>query len=351
MVQLRQVVSRALLAAAFTSSWWQPAGGASLRDISKLFYYFNDAADTSVGGFPTDTDLQTLMNDVLTLANAGVSAASDALAGEGPAERLMDSLFMSPSTSNLKTIQARYQGVVKYLTSKSVTLNNNNFNAKRPFLFYGDGWRIRQDMQTELRTADNNVIPKADGSGNMLIGDDTAMVDYQKSALKLAQQAAVAAGQTAADAPEQYPYWSVDAAVYTFDKKYGDSPTDGVFAADAGIAFTIVDSEKGIVNLGPKAMEGGRLHSVTVTAASNDLFEDHTPPSDAITAISDVVPQATALFHELFHLVWGDDLMYPSIGEEYHFQRMTGYESRRSGQKQFTKKYAMQNPQNYVYAA
>lgn len=354
MVRLRQVFSPAFLIAALAaSSWWQPAVAADgdLAKLSKLFKYSTDPGAADVGGLPSDTDLQTLLTDALTLANAGVAAATDALAGKAEAERLMNSLFMSPSESDLQTIQKRFNGVVTYLTSGGKI--NNGAQKTKPFLLYGDGWRIRQDMKSELRNADGETIPKADGSGNVLIEDDSLMVQKQQQAKTIAEKDAVAQGKSVSEAEDQYPYWSDSIQSYTFDKKWGDSPTVGVFdSGSSAIAFTLMDTDKALINLGPKALQGGRLHAVDVTAVANSLFEDHTPPTGStITSIAEVAPQATAIFHELFHLVWGDSLMYPSVGEEYQFQRMTGYESRGSGKKAFTKRYAMRNPQSYAYAA
>jgi hypothetical protein len=122
------------------------------------------------------------------------------------------------------------------------------------------------------------------------------------------------------------------------------------------LGYTVYEIKQGlgVITLCPKAFEGGRLRSATVNTIPDTEFKNNKPlPAQDTTEIKAVAPQATTFYHELFHLLWTDQ-MYPDNGEEYLFSRMTAKRTRKDKNNNdvyYTKADAMKNPQNYVYTA
>ncbi|PWY77300.1 hypothetical protein BO94DRAFT_426427, partial [Aspergillus sclerotioniger CBS 115572] len=303
----------------------------SRASLKKLFRY--SVVSEAPGGcseYGLDA-LNAMADDAYTLAKEGLQAVKDSqdtsAATYAEADRLMAAMFLNPSSK-------RINGVKGYLENGGNTDNGQLTN--RPFLLCGDLWRVRQDMSSQMRDSTGTLMEE-DGKA-IKISDIPAMVERQASVAK----------KEGVDPSLIYPYWSDATVSYTWDLKYGDGdPTIGPCQGTTdAIAFTITEPPVGIVVLCPKTFSGGRLHSVAAEPVVDTSFYSSKPPDDVtVQRIKAIIGPGSVLYHELFHLYWGQSRTTPSGNEEYSFRRMTGKSSSRS----FTTADALKNPQTYAY--
>ncbi|KAJ5201485.1 uncharacterized protein N7498_006148 [Penicillium cinerascens] len=249
------------------------------------------------------------------------------------ATRLVNAMFLSPSEDEFQTVKNRIDGVKNWMESRGNI--NNGLNKKKPYLFCGDSWAIRQDMDSQMKDKNGEkMVHESDGKP-FRIKDSK---DLRKAHKKVAKELGTKEKKI-------YPYWSPAINAYFFDRSYSDDPKKGGCDLEDVLGFTFHhDSISGIV-LCDKSFTGVRLHQKEVFPLSKDTFENYGGKINDYpsTRIEDVLPAARTLYHELFHLYWGADL-YPNGGEEYKFRKLTN-------DKKFTTQQAMSNPENYVLQA
>lgn len=83
------------------------------------------------------------------------------------------------------------------------------------------------------------------------------------------------------------------------------------------------------------------LHSGTITPLKRSDVESGKIPVNASKLGQDVTPTAATLFHELFHVVLGNDATYPDQGEIYDLDKLLEID--------FFE--AMKNPESFTLAA
>ncbi|KAJ5751577.1 hypothetical protein N7520_008494 [Penicillium odoratum] len=313
---------------------------ADRQTLSNLFRYTVETDD--FGGCATigEDTLNSIADDAYTLATQGSKAMSDyqdtVANTHEAAKRLVDVMFLKPSDSEFETVKGRADGVKTWLESGGNV--NNGQNKKKPYLFCGDSWVIRQDMSSQMKDKDGTDM--VDGDGAIIrIKDSSKMVKARK---KIAKDWNVKESKI-------YPYWSAGIGAYIFNVKYSDDPTkNGCDEADA-LGYTMNQGSISLIVLCPKSFTEVKLHETSVSAFASSYNEKFGQAPDDNTRIRDVMPAGRTLYHELFHLYWGEDL-HPSGKEEYVFRRMTGNAARRDG-TYFVKSQAMSNPENYAMQA
>ncbi|KAF7182893.1 hypothetical protein CNMCM7691_002637 [Aspergillus felis] len=317
---------------------------AARRSLGDMFHYSVEpnAPGGNCAKFGQAT-LDALFDDAYELSGTAIQATldhKDATAKTtNEATRLINTLFFQPSEEDLAIIQGKWP---HHIHDEDIGTNcpaQAECKGRRPLLFCGDNWRVRETMSTQMK--DNNGHPMVKENGEpYLIKDNREMRNRRKEV----------AQQLNKNPKFIYPHWSEALMAYVFDIKYGDDPTQGPCAASASvIAYTINEGSVGAITLCDAAFNGRRLRSVEASALPSDLFENNQPPSGA-QMISEVLPAGRVAYHELFHLYWGNSVMNKDDDEEYNFPRMAGNKLRRNG-KMYTKSLAMKNPETYAQAA
>ncbi|EAW19288.1 uncharacterized protein NFIA_092490 [Aspergillus fischeri NRRL 181] len=298
---------------------------ATRRELGAMFRYSVDPM--APGGSCSDYGQETLdamFDDAYQLAGTAIQAT-------------LDHEDATAATTNEAT--HRMHGVMNWMESGGRT--NNGLNKRRPYLFCGDTWRVRETMSSQMKDAEGNPMVKENGEP-YLIQDSKAMKTRRKEV----------AEQLKKSTKHIYPYWSQATLTYTFAVKYDEDPTLGPCKTEAGaIGYTITEKSFGAIILCHTAFNGRRLRSVAASAFASSFFETGQPPSDKgkVQEISEVVPAGRVAYHELLHLYWGS-VMNEGGNEEYSFQRMAGNKLRKNG-KMYTKSLAMENPETYALAA
>ncbi|PHH58631.1 hypothetical protein CDD82_2822 [Ophiocordyceps australis] len=138
--------------------------------------------------------------------------------------------------------------------------------------------------------------------------------------------------------------------MYVFEEKFSDDPTKGPCSSDALMGLTTdSDASAAAILLCPLSMTGVRFGTVEAKPISESLFVNDEPPISNAQTIKDVSPEAETLYHELFHLVRGNQAM-PKHGEEYNPLRMMGLVARKNS-RPWEIEDAVANPQSYTYTA
>ncbi|RYP69855.1 hypothetical protein DL771_005866 [Monosporascus sp. 5C6A] len=240
--------------------------------------------------------------DSLTLALSGVQLMDDYANGGNPeAERLVHALFKgSRRTDRTKVRQS--------------------FEAVRDFL---RGSRTIPDV----RDPKGNPIPNPNTGGPVLIRDVPDLAQQQRDATR-------ALGQQA------FPYWSLKHNQYLFDQEYDVNPALGYCSdpGNQGVTQDIIQPSSiticpivFTVRRGIRSVQPNPIRKQDVDAGRVDPAQK----------IGDVLPTATTLFHELFHLVLGTSDTKPPGGELYDF----------SGAIRLNVGTSAQNPESFAFAA
>ncbi|GFF54118.1 hypothetical protein IFM58399_09744 [Aspergillus lentulus] len=313
---------------------------AARRELGDMFRYSVDP--NAHGGHCSaygEAKLNALFDDAYVLAGTAIQATldlEDATAKTtDEATRLINTLFFRPSEEDLAIIQSKMHGVRNWMEVGGRT--NNGQNRRRPFLFCGDKWRVRETMSTQMKDASGNPMFKENGEP-YLIKDSREIRNRRKEAAQEWNKDPNTGVR---------PLWLTSSI-----KKYAEDPTLGPCTnVDGVVAFTFNEGSFGAITLciDHKYFKAGRLRSVEASALPSKLFENNQPPSnkDEVQSISKVVPAGRIAYHELFHLYWGSEM---DGVEEYDSQRMAGNKLRKNG-KRFTKSKAMKNPETYALAA
>ncbi|OGM47330.1 hypothetical protein ABOM_003830 [Aspergillus bombycis] len=348
MAVLHSFLSPVLLLAAWANTWpFALAQARGPRDIKNMFQVsFNpDVAGNCAG---RENDFSQIIEDAYILSKAGIRAVSDSMDKDSKtrseADRLVRAIFQDPSDEERGKITRRFKFVRNFFQEESTILHGASKN--KPYLFCSDSWRIREDMSSQMKDAEGNLMKDEKGSP-YLIKDDKRMKSRQKAAMR---------ELGASKAKYVFPYWCDGLKAYMFDKAFGNDPTQGPCSSGEKIlGYTVWESKVGIgaVVLCNEAFVGGRLRSVKVDPFDDSVFAKGNKPPLKKTAIKTVSPMATTFYHELFHLLFAT-AMDPENGEEYQFKRMTGKEARvgtKGTQETFSKEQAIQNPHSYVYTS
>lgn len=152
---------------------------------------------------------------------------------------------------------------------------------------------------------------------------------------------------------KRHQYWSSVLGQYVFDRAYGTDPTLGKCSSgDEGFSNYQADSGLPFMVLCDKSFQSnGRLPlSVAPVPIWSNQFTDNTPDT-AAQEIYEILPECITFAHELFHLVLGNDLSVPSMGEEYSFPQIMGIQPRADGQAPMTTEGNLANPETYALVA
>ncbi|KAB8229453.1 uncharacterized protein BDW43DRAFT_314845 [Aspergillus alliaceus] len=341
MAGLHVFLSLVLVLSAWANTWhFAFAQANSPRDITDMFHISFDPSIPGNCAAHGKDKLDQIDEDAFVLSEAGLQAVIDITRKNSKtrqeAGRLVTVLFQNP----FEAVNNFFKEAVPILHDRS---------HKKPYLFCGDSWRIREVMSSQMRDAKGELMKDEEGSP-YLIKDDKQMKKRQKAAKE---------DWGFQKLRSIYPYWCPGLKSYIFDKKYAKDPTEGPCSTGSSVSgYTVFELKTGIgaITLCDKAFNGDRLRTVNIKPfADSDLDNDEKPPKQS-TTIEEVSPRATTLYHELFHLLW-TKLMDPENGEEYDFKRMTSVVRRSVGKGEdkkretFSKGQAMKNPHNYVYTA
>ncbi|KAI0384727.1 hypothetical protein F5Y04DRAFT_293050 [Hypomontagnella monticulosa] len=302
------------------------------KSITDLFQI---SVDSTVGEncarYGTDR-LQQSLNDALTLCNEAIDGMNDYInSNRGSAtlleaRRLINAYFRNPPVADRPTLLSNYQKVANWITSGGPV--NNGQNPNKPWLFCSDSWLLRKSMSDQA--FDKNGQPVTNGNGSpSLISDNPNYVAAQQKETN------------AQDGDQAYPYWSSVLNTYVFDVAHGPSATDGYCTAPGNKGATNHEGMFSVVTICPQSFTGVGIRSVTATPIAKSQIKRGTPPAGA-QPLGAVLPEATTLFHELFHLVLGFQTTLPDDGiEEYGTSEML----------QIIRVDAAQNPETYIAVA
>jgi hypothetical protein len=105
----------------------------------------------------------------------------------------------------------------------------------------------------------------------------------------------------------------------------------------------------------PVSFSGRNLGPTALNCVKQSLIDsDVNIPDDAFTVLQEIIPEATVLFHELFHLVWTGEDTKPDVGEVYRWTVLLGreYGTDEDGEHfLMDTDLAQENPQTYAFLA
>ncbi|KAJ6782791.1 hypothetical protein PWT90_04148 [Aphanocladium album] len=263
-----------------------------------------------------ETSMNTLFKDSLVLADAGIKATQTY--GTDPrATRLLNAFFGAgyDLTSDMLTeITNHYVTIKKWIESPTPTKD-----GKKPMLFCDHTWLQRQDMQSQARDKDGNLME--DDEGNALKIKDVE--DYRNTQK---EEQALLGGKKA------FPYYSSVHKGYLYDMTHG-GPTKGYCDETTEQAGTSHRLSTTTLTLCPRAFGASQnikgrkvtyrgLHSAEISPWKRKDIVKGNIPSTAPALSNEIVPTAATLFHELFHVVLGNEITFPSQGECYGLDAM-----------------------------
>ncbi|KAI2632599.1 hypothetical protein GGS26DRAFT_82786 [Hypomontagnella submonticulosa] len=325
MLLRRLVVSLVLLFA--TSRAATPA-----RSITDLFQV---SVDSTVGGncaqYGTDK-LQQLLNDALTLCNEAIDGMNDYInSNRGSAtlleaRRLINAYFRTPPVADRPNLLSNYQRVANWITGGGPV--NNGQNPNKPWLFCSDSWLIRKSMSDQAFDINGQPVQNGNGSPSSIADNPDYVAAQQRET-------------DAQDGMQAYPYWSPVLNTYVFDVAYGPLATDGYCRDPGNKGATNHEGMFSVVTICPQSFTGVGIRSIAANPIQKSQIRRGNPPAGA-QPLGNVLPEATTLFHELFHLVLGFQATLPEDGiEEYGTSEML----------QIVRVDAAQNPETYAAVA
>ncbi|KAF6813966.1 hypothetical protein CPLU01_14519 [Colletotrichum plurivorum] len=292
-----------------------PGALSALNDPAKKTkdLFVVDFASTNRGGCQNvgEAAMDGMIKDCLTLAQAGLKAI-DEHGSKPEAARLLTAFFTIPSiplqAADLANIKARYETVRNWLQQGGPTDDGRQPN--KPHLYCYHEWLDKKTFRDPA--LDNNGQPVKNNRGTVQTFGDVYPANVNSGVI---------------------PYWSPQFKVVVWDSDYGD-PAGGIggycHAADSAAAtshqptasvITLCPSSYGGANPLPRtpAIMGPR--SVAANAVANDVVKRTKKGNQALP---DIYPTAVTLFHELFHLILGNDktTMTGSTAEQYIVARM-----------------------------
>ncbi|KAF5854799.1 hypothetical protein ETB97_011375 [Aspergillus alliaceus] len=344
-------LSLVLVLSAWANTWGFAFAQASPpRDITDMFHISFDANIPGNCATHGKDQFTQIIEDAFALSEAGLQAVMDSIDKDSKtrseADRLVSALFQNPSKSERSTIQSMFENVRNFFKQEGPIINGKSL--KKPYLFCGDSWRIREDMSSQMRDANGELMKDEEGSP-YYIKDNKQMKKRQKAAKE---------DWGFEKLRSIYPYWCPGLKAYMFDKKYSKDPMEGPCSSGV-LGYTVFEVKTGIgaITLCDASFIGGGLRTARCEPFADSSFLDNKQkrPKEK-TTIKTVSPRATTFYHELFHLLW-EKLMDPENGEEYKFSRMAGKEKRivKIGKDEieetFSKGQCLKNPHSYVYTA
>ncbi|ROW10134.1 hypothetical protein VMCG_02018 [Cytospora schulzeri] len=292
-MKFRQTVSFALLTTA-AYHWRFAAAVFSIDDVLNL-------------GSNCDTyhdELDTMYSEALDLLTSAIQAVDDA---------------RNPLSTNYE---------VEWYSDVEAFLQDGVTSGDKPWLFCGDDWALRQNMNDQMRDSTGALTTNADGS-IYRISDNPDFVEYQQKSTK--------------------SYWCDECGGYVFMENFDQTdPTKGGCSQvliRGGVeydrrGFTL--SENRLMVLCPSSFSGTRLREETPSCIAASLYGT-SPRPKAAQRLMDIVPEVYTFFHELFHLVKGNALTIPAGGEQYNVKTMLG--------NTFNNSQALANPETYTMVA
>ncbi|PFH55128.1 hypothetical protein XA68_10647 [Ophiocordyceps unilateralis] len=188
----------------------------------------------------------------------------------------------------------------------------------------------------------NNIWDKSPSDGALYLLSIGSIEEYEEAQAQQLQ----AMRESGIKKNKAVPYWSEVHKEYIFDDNYGShSPEDGYCSRKAHQAATQHYLSPSTITLCPSAF--GTPTRAPVNHRITRLRHEAPRPISANRRatrkqeLKSVMPTAVTLFHELFHLVLGNEKTYPSIGETYAVSQMLdlNYED------------AVSNPETYAAVA
>ncbi|RYP29130.1 hypothetical protein DL767_006900 [Monosporascus sp. MG133] len=311
-------MAKALLLLALAASQAVAQNAKTTRELFEVDFSTNARGGCQYVG---ETAMDSYVADSLTLALSGVQLMNDYANGGNPeAERLVHALFKGSRRTDRTRVRESFEAVRDFLQG-SRTLPDG-----KPFLFCNSNWLQRWTMNDPVRDPRGNPIPNPNTGGPVLIRDVPDLAQQQRDATRALRMQA-------------FPYWSLKHNQYLFDQGYpnpavgycSDPQNQGVtqdiiLPPSITLCEIVFDVRRGIRGVQPNPLRKQDVDAGRVNSAQQ---------------IGDVLPTATTLFHELFHLVLGSWDTKPPSGEQYRF----------SDAIRLTVATSAQNPESFAFAA
>ncbi|KAH7309631.1 hypothetical protein B0I35DRAFT_412526 [Stachybotrys elegans] len=248
------------------------------------------------------TRLNRMINDCVTLADHGIMALDDYNDDARPeARRIVDAFFKPQSDAHRTEIRSRFSRVRNWILNGGPV--DNGENRRQPYLVCYHDWQERREMTHLARDLQGEPVRGRNGRPLQIRQIPRYVTAQRETADELGVRPS-----------EIFPYWSLLYNFYNFDEGYG-SPTSGYCSVEDHEGYTEL-APAPIITLCPRAFgassrtdsawEYRGLHAVDVTPVARSTVENGNLNADA-QRIDAIEPGASALFHELFHLVLGTD--------------------------------------------
>ncbi|KAI1076805.1 hypothetical protein F5B20DRAFT_554661 [Whalleya microplaca] len=318
-------------------------------DIDSLFDIDLDSNNQGGCGYIGRNNMQNLLQESLDLGLVGVRLVADYRNGVVEARRLLDSFFKTTTGSlpeaELDAISNKYNGVSDWIQNDGA-IDGGRSNLP-PWLFCYHTWLLRRSMSDSAWNYDQEEYK--DNNGNTVLIN--SVQDYLTKQLTESTEAERPLNQI-------YPYWSYMHREYFFDRFYASGANGGFCSLRrmGSLAATQHKTATSTITLCPMSFgatnnfEGAtiiRRRDVAPNPIARDLVTSNQVPNGAQT-LKEVLPTSITLFHELFHLVLGNDVTMSAVGEVYEiFDNRPGFE------QIIGLEYAnaVDNPESYALAA
>ncbi|KAH7235304.1 hypothetical protein BKA59DRAFT_532490, partial [Fusarium tricinctum] len=262
-----------------------------------------------------ESTVNDFLGDSITLAKAGLQLCQDYRAQKDEAKRLADALFkVNMRGGSIDKVEEIYGGVLDFLQG------NRKLDDGEPYLFCHSTWLELQTMSDNYRDEDGDLVYETDKNGveRPLKINQVPHMNIMK----------FTAGNS------QSPYYSLKHHYYIFDGTYPQKQIGYCSAPDA-LAATQDHTTPKTLTICPRAWENpNRLRAQILLPV----------PKGQVTkrqSLHDITPGATTLFHELFHLVWGNEATTPNSGEKYGWSDM----------RRLNAPNLLRNPETFAWAA
>ncbi|KAK3369518.1 hypothetical protein B0T24DRAFT_596256 [Lasiosphaeria ovina] len=258
-------------------------------------------------------NLENMFADCYTLVNEGLQARKEYKTSP-EAKRLLDAYFRLKSPAKDLT-DAQLNTIAGNWMEDPGKIGINGGAKATPYLFCHSTWLLRRQMTDPAWLTGRTEYKNKQGVTQRIM-DIPEYVQMQKKQKAATKRVAV-------------PYWSDKHNSYIFDQIYpGGGPNSGLCSAAGFEGATQHDLWPSTITLCPASFgtTNTALNPVTRrlrSLAPAPVTQANKARAQKFSAIFGMnMPSAATLFHELFHLVLGNDDSTPAVGEIYSVDQM-----------------------------
>ncbi|KAH7303622.1 hypothetical protein B0I35DRAFT_484990 [Stachybotrys elegans] len=291
-------------------------------------------------GWLGKANFNAIWNECFTLAETGIKLVDD-FHSKPEASRLLNAFFKNgddPLTdNNLALIRGTFEAVRDWVEKGG--RYNYGESVEKPYLYCFHTWLEKKTMQDLAWDTEGRNLMEENPAGDGFVATIEDVADYREAQKNQEEQLREAGVKN----PKVVPYWVKQQGVYIFDQYYGKDK--GYCTSTGSGAATQHVTPASTITLCPTSLgttNGALSNKRVVKLRSPGL----TPKRRDATQVGDqqlnkLYPTSITLFHELFHLVLGNEETVPDGGEVYDLDEMLKLDWDK----------ASQNPETYANVA